>query len=441
LSGQPGPPGALIVAERLSHWYGDGALRTQVLFDVDLVVEPGEIVILTGPSGSGKTTLLALAGALRSVQEGRLSVLGHELRGAGDAARKELRRRIGYIFQGHNLVEALTAAQNVEMSLALYARVSSRDRPRLAREALESVGLGPFADRRPAQLSGGQKQRVAIARALASSPSLVLADEPTASLDKQSGRDVVEKMEALARRQGAAVLLVTHDNRILDLADRLVHLEDGRLTSFTAAVALDAQRMLEALGRTARGGELLHRVQHLPPDRFRSLLEEVTAEFKRLLQVMSLVDSEALPRMLDQVLQAFTWKIGDMLRADRASLFVVDRERGELWSKVTREGREIRIPTTAGIAGHTATTGEALNIPDAYASPLFNPAVDRETGYRTRSILCMPLLSADGRVFAVMQLLNKSGGEAFGVADEEQFRELADQMGVILETWVAMAER
>ena len=430
----------LIAADGVSHFYGRGALRKQILFDISLQVNPGEIVIMTGPSGSGKTTLLTLIGALRSTQEGSLKVFGRELGGATGAELVGVRRGIGYIFQAHNLIDALTAKQNVLMSLALGSSTPA-EMDRRALEMLAAVGLADHADKFPDQLSGGQKQRVAIARSLVTQPRLILADEPTASLDKQSGRDVVDLMGRLAREQSCSVLLVTHDNRILDIADRIIHLEDGRLASFTAAVTTDAQRMLDALAKITRKGELVHRIAELALSQFADLLEQVTGEFQQLLRVMNISRHDAFDSMLEQVLESFTFKIGELLAADRATLFVVDQKHRELWSKVTEQEQEIRIPLGAGIAGRVAATGTGMNIPDAYEEPLFNRAVDEKTGYRTRSILCLPLLNAEGKVFAVMQLLNKAGGVPFDERDEALFREFTGKMGVILETWAAMTER
>ena len=430
----------LIVADGVSHFYGRGALRKQILFDISLQVNPGEIVIMTGPSGSGKTTLLTLIGALRSTQQGSLKVFGRELGGAAGAELVAVRRGIGYIFQAHNLIDALTAKQNVLMSLALGS-ASPGEMDRRALEILAAVGLADHADKFPDQLSGGQKQRVAIARSLVTQPRLILADEPTASLDKQSGRDVVDLMGRLAREQSCSVLLVTHDNRILDIADRIIHLEDGRLASFTAAVTTDAQRMLDALAKITRKGELTHRIAELALSQFADLLEQVTGEFQQLLRVMNISRHEAFDSMLEQVLESFTLKIGELLAADRVTLFVVDQKHRELWSKITEQEQEIRIPIGAGIAGRVAATGTGMNIPDAYLEPLFNRAVDERTGYRTRSILCLPLTTAEGKVFAVMQLLNKSGGVPFDERDEGLFREFTGKMGVILETWAAMTER
>ncbi|MEB3304857.1 MAG: DevA family ABC transporter ATP-binding protein [Cyanobacteriota bacterium] len=220
---------ATVAVQGLSHWYGRGSMRRQVLQGVDLVIQPGEVVLLTGPSGCGKTTLLTLVGALRQVMDGSVRVLGQELRSCGRGERQRLRQSIGMIFQGHNLLRCLTSEQNVQMGADLLPGLSYRARRDRARQWLRAVGLEDHMGKLPHDLSGGQKQRVAIARALAAQPRLLLADEPTAALDRQSGRDVVNLLQSLAREQGCAVLMVTHDPRILDVADRLVQMEDGKL--------------------------------------------------------------------------------------------------------------------------------------------------------------------------------------------------------------------
>lgn len=220
----------VIYIHNLDHYFGKRSLRKQVLFNINLAIQQGEIVILTGPSGSGKTTLLSLIGGLRSVQQGSLKVLNCQLFRASNQKMLKLRRQLGYIFQRHNLVPFLTACQNVQMSLELHQPISRQEVRCRAEAILETVGLRNRIDYYPDQLSEGQKQRVAIARALVTQPRIVLADEPTASLDKNSGRAIVEMMQQLAKQQGCSILLVTHDNRILDIADRLVHMEDGMLT-------------------------------------------------------------------------------------------------------------------------------------------------------------------------------------------------------------------
>ncbi|MEM9137364.1 MAG: DevA family ABC transporter ATP-binding protein [Cyanobacteria bacterium P01_F01_bin.42] len=221
----------VIALDHVNHYFGRGNLRKQILFEVTQQIFSGEVVIMTGPSGSGKTTLLTLIGALRSTQEGSLKVLGQQLFRAKSEKLIQVRRNIGYIFQAHNLLHALTAQQNVQMSLDLHPEMTNGSAKKKSRRMLARVGLEDFCSAYPQQLSGGQKQRVAIARALVSRPKIVLADEPTAALDKKSGRDVVELMQQLAKQQGCTILMVTHDNRILDVADRLIHMEDGQLVS------------------------------------------------------------------------------------------------------------------------------------------------------------------------------------------------------------------
>ncbi len=218
-----------VVVDKLFHAFGQGEMRREVLQNISFTIEPGEVVLLTGPSGCGKTTLLTLIGALRTVQQGQVSVLGQSLQGAGRRRRQQVRRRIGMIFQGHNLLRCLTAEQNVQMGADLLPDLSYRSRRDEARQWLRAVGLEDHMGKVPQDLSGGQKQRVAIARALAANPRLLLADEPTAALDSRTGREVVELLRRLAREQSCAVLMVTHDPRIDDVADRLLQMEDGRL--------------------------------------------------------------------------------------------------------------------------------------------------------------------------------------------------------------------
>lgn len=217
-----------VVINHLNHYYGKGSLRKQVLFDINLEIKAGEIVILTGQSGSGKTTLISLIGGLRSIQEGSLRTLGHELYRSNEEKMVRVRRQVGYIFQAHNLLEFMTARQNVQMSVELHDHLTEVDAKKKAELILKNVGLGHRINYYPRDLSGGQKQRVAIARALVSNPKLVLADEPTASLDSHTGREIVDLMKKLAKEQGCTIVLVTHDLRILDIADRILEIEDGR---------------------------------------------------------------------------------------------------------------------------------------------------------------------------------------------------------------------
>lgn len=223
-------PGAPVEARGLNHWFGEGEARKQALFDIDLAAAPGSLTILMGPSGSGKTTLLTLMGCLRAVQDGSMRLLGRELRGADEDAMVDSRRRLGFIFQSHNLHGSLTALQNVAMGLAVHGPDHSGLHARASAHALTLLGLGERLHYLPQNLSGGQKQRVAIARALVGDPAVVFADEPTAALDKASGLTVVHLLKRMGRARGTTTVMVTHDNRILDLADAIVTLEEGRIT-------------------------------------------------------------------------------------------------------------------------------------------------------------------------------------------------------------------
>lgn len=435
----PTPPPIRVSA--LDHHFGRGELRKQVLFDVGVEIQAGEIVIVTGPSGSGKTTLLTLVGALRSAQSGSVEVLGEELREARPATLENVRRQIGFIFQQHNLLGALTAQQNVELGLRASRRYPRATHPRRARDLLAAVGLGDRMNYRPDQLSGGQRQRVAIARALVAEPRIVMADEPTASLDRRSGREVVDRMRALAKDQGTTILLVTHDNRILDVADRIIHLEDGRLSNFTEAVIANSQHMMKMLAATRRREPIGDLVDSLDEHGFRELLEEMTEESKRFLESTALANNMAFRSMLAQSLFAFTRKLGQLLNADRASLFLVEGDFLVLQvAENLDELGEIRFPLGTGIAGAVAETGEAIRIDDAYADPRFNREVDRQTGYRTRSLLSLPIKNKEGRVFAVAQLLNRKDGQPFDARDEERFATFLQSIGVIFETQLGLAE-
>ena len=437
----------VIALRDVNFYYGSGALRNQVLYGVSAEILPGEIVILTGPSGSGKTTLLSLAGALRSVEQGSVRVLGRDLKDASASVRVKVREEIGFIFQGHNLLKALRAWQNVQMALGTRngRGLSGRQARQRCVGMLEAVGLGDRVDYYPAQLSGGQKQRVAIARALVREPKIVLADEPTASLDRVSGREVVDRLHNLAKRQGCAILLVTHDNRILDIADRVLTLEDGRLSSFSSGMIANAGHLLTAFARLRGTSEVKRRIDRLSLRQFLELLEKMGAEFKEFLKTLELGRREAIEALFDEVLEAVTEKIRDLLHADRATLFLVDRDQNTLRSKIAHGGGEkplvIEIPVGTGIAGRVAAIGEPMNIADPYGHPDFNPEVDRQTGYRTESILCMPLRDRRKQVFAVVQLLNREDGKPFQPEDERAFAEFGEPLGAILESCARLAPR
>ena len=429
-----------IKVEGLNHSYGKGELKKQILFDVEVEICKGEIVIVTGPSGSGKTTMLTLVGALRSAQEGSVRILGEELLNAKPATLEKVRQQIGFIFQQHNLLGALSALQNVELGIRACGKFPRSEHRERAKNMLNAVGLGERIHHKPDQLSGGQRQRVAIARALVSEPAMLLADEPTASLDKQSGREVVERMKVLAKEHGTTILLVTHDNRILDIADRIVHLEDGCLSTFTDAVIANNRHTMEMLADNRQKQPVGELVDKLDEIQFRDLLQDITEESERFLETTALANNLAFKSMLEQGLFAFTRKLGVLLNAERSSLFLLQGE--ELLLKVSEnleEMGEIRIPLGSGIAGAVAQSGQAIRIDDAYSDPRFNREVDKRTGFHTRSILSLPVKNLEGKVFAVAQLLNRKDGQPFDEEDEQRFAGFVQSIGVIFETQLGLA--
>src|SRR6267142_1466454 len=222
---------ALIEARELTKTYAHGEAAMRALDHVTLDVRQGDVTLLVGPSGSGKTTLLSILGCILRPTSGTLRIMGEDVTRMKERDLPAIRReRIGFVFQAFNLFPTLTAEQNVVLALDLKG-VSGRTARDRAASLLDQVGLCDKLDAYPADLSGGQKQRVAIARALAGDPPVILADEPTAALDSQNGRAVMQVLKTLARERGRAIVIVTHDNRMLGYADRTVRMEDGRIVS------------------------------------------------------------------------------------------------------------------------------------------------------------------------------------------------------------------
>lgn len=410
----------VISMSKVCHHYGVGALRRQVLFDVTCEIVPGEIVIITGPSGSGKTTVLTLAGALRSVQSGSMFVLGQELNGAGHNTLVRIRENIGFIFQHHNLLHSLTAIQNVQMSIGLDG-LSLREMRSRSASMLDAVGLGDRLRCFPNELSGGERQRVAVARALVRRPKIVLADEPTAALDKKSGRDVVELLRQLARGEGCAVLLVTHDNRILDIADRIMRLEDGRLGSFDEALSPYAGHLLTVLAHVWEKDHLRLLMDRPGEGEFVEFLNTMGGEVEQLLNILNLGSRESIRMLLDNLLDIILLKIADTVGVVGAGFF-------------DRNGQKLHIaldppawPKEA-LAARAIESGRIVNV----------CALDLGPGIQC--VLCVPLRDRQGDVVAVAQLVNKKDGGSFTDADEWAFRDFATPLGLILEAWQRVLE-
>lgn len=427
-----------IVIDNVNHHFGEGDLRRQILFNVKTEIQAGEIILLTGPSGSGKTTLLTLIGALRTTQAGSLQVLGRELMGANEQTLTEVRKRIGYIFQSHNLLEALTAQQNVQMALQLQPHLPHAQHKQLAAEALTAVSLEDKLHIHPSELSGGQRQRVAIARALAGQPDMILADEPTASLDRNTGREIVELLQQLAKQKSVTVVLVTHDNRILDIADRILTLEDGQLSSLMNTVTSDTQHMMRMLAQDIRKGYLVQRVSEMSQAEFSQMLHQITAETKRMLETIELLQGDAFESIYQQVISAFTTKAGEILGAERAVLYFLDGGAGEFWTYQKDAAgtlQETRVPANSGIASAVVETGKGLNITDVLSAESYDPLID---GEQSRTLLAAPVIDSNGTVFAVVELSNKIAAQGFNQADEKQLSEFTTSLGLILESWWRM---
>jgi len=240
-----------IAVRKLTKQYEEGAAGTLALRSVDLDVHAGELLMLMGPSGSGKTTLLSIMGCILTATSGSVRVAGREVVGLSEKELPALRlEHMGFVFQGFNLFPTLTAGENVELMLDLKGAPAAKAKKR-AQELLEQVGLAEKYASFPADLSGGQKQRVAIARALAGDPGIVLADEPTAALDSHTGRNVMEMMSELAHKRDRAVVIVTHDSRVLDFADRIVKIEDGAVAVAPETEVVPAGLLAQSLHQAA----------------------------------------------------------------------------------------------------------------------------------------------------------------------------------------------
>jgi len=220
----------VIYTDQVVRRFGEGAALVTAVGGVSLTVERGEFAALVGPSGSGKSTLLNLIGGLDAPNEGHIALAGMNLTSMSSAEMSDFRRdHIGFIFQSYNLIPVLSAAENIEYIMLLQG-LAARDRRKRVDEMLKMVGLDGLGHRRPAELSGGQQQRVAVARAMASSPDIILADEPTANLDSKTGVALLETMRELNENEGVTFLFSTHDQKIIERARRLVWLEDGMVT-------------------------------------------------------------------------------------------------------------------------------------------------------------------------------------------------------------------
>jgi putative ABC transport system ATP-binding protein len=221
----------IITVDSVSKVYHQGSVSFKALDDVSLAINKGEFIALAGPSGSGKTTLLNLIGGLDIADEGQIFFNGENLEKMSDGSRADLRlHQIGFVFQAYNLIPVLTAAENIDYILLLQ-KVDKSLRQKRVKEILEEVGLSDKANNRPDELSGGQQQRVAVARAVVTDPAVILADEPTANLDSKTGRKLLEMMKEMNKNKNVTFVFATHDSMVMDFADRLISLKDGKIVT------------------------------------------------------------------------------------------------------------------------------------------------------------------------------------------------------------------
>jgi putative ABC transport system ATP-binding protein len=427
----------ILAVSGLNHFYGSGPLRRQILFDVAASIDPGEIVLITGPSGSGKTTFLSLAGTLRTVQHGSIRIFGKELKGASQSELIEIRKSTGFIFQNQNLLDSHTALQNVELSLGIWPAMPADEVRSACHEALEAVGLGNHMHHYPQQLSGGQKQRVAIARALVRKPRIIFADEPTASLDRKSGREVVELMQVLVHRQNCAILMVTHDHRILDIADRILSLEEGRVSSFESSLA-GTSRFLTTVSQLQRSGSLIAYVDKLSNEKFQDLVQQTSQDLQWILETIELGSREALQSLIYEILEAVAHKIKVMLGAEKASLFIVNPESSELYSRFVRN-KAARASDAASPQEPSAADGGILQLLKPGVSSYFDFAFQYEQDHRDGRLLCMPVVDRRGSVLAILEMIKRQEDPAFNEADEKNFADYAESLAVILEASLQIA--
>ncbi len=427
----------ILAVTELNHFYGSGTLRRQILFDVAASIDPGEIVLITGPSGSGKTTFLSLAGTLRTVQHGSIRIFGKELNGASQSELIEIRKSTGFIFQNQNLLDSHTALQNVELSLGIWPAMPADEVRSACHEALEAVGLGNHMHHYPQQLSGGQKQRVAIARALVRKPPIIFADEPTASLDRKSGREVVELMQVLVHRQNCAILMVTHDHRILDIADRILSLEEGRVSSFESSLA-GTSRFLTTVSQLQRSGSLIAYVDKLSNEKFQDLVQQTSQDLQWILETIELGSREALQSLIYEILEAVAHKIKVMLGAEKASLFIVNPESSELYSRFVRN-KAAGASDAASPHEPSAADGGILQLLKPGVSSYFDFAFQYEQDHRDGRLLCMPVVDRRGSVLAILEMIKRQEDPAFNEADEKNFADYAESLAVILEASLQIA--
>ncbi|WP_068377313.1 ATP-binding cassette domain-containing protein [Paraglaciecola hydrolytica] len=421
-----------ISVKNLDFFFGSGELKKQILFDISTDIRAGEIVIVTGPSGSGKTTLLTIVSALRSVNTGSVQIFGKELCGAKSKDLEQVRKNIGFIFQQHNLIAALTALQNVVLGIRISGKYKGSQIEQRAIEYLHLVGLGERIHYLPEQLSGGQKQRVAIARAMAAEPKILMADEPTASLDKQSGRDVVDQMKSMAKEQGSTILLVTHDNRILDVADRIIYLEDGQIASFNEAVIDSSQHMMKVVADTPS-----ERPNNQNESDFDSqyFMVDLSLQSQRILALKSKINPIAFKGVLTNALTDFTTRACEIFDTHGFVLYLANEQAWSVTPLGSSSGQQIgTYPNQGGVVNAVRDLNKSLLITNSFGDKRIEPALDKQFD-EAQMIMAVPLRRRSGEVFAVVQCRRLSNKAVFTERDLKLFELFCSSITGLLEAY------
>jgi len=409
----------LVIANDLNFSFGEGELRRQMLYGIDFVLEPGEIVIVTGPSGSGKSTFLTLVGTLRSHQEGQLDVVGNSLLGASAATINNVRQQLGFIFQYHNLLDSLTATENVLMGFAKGDKRTKSQLKEVASSTLATLGLEMRLNYKPSSLSGGQNQRVSIARALVRSPKVILADEPTASLDATTTEIVMRLFREQTKELGSSILLVTHDDRIFKQADRVVEVRDGKLRD-AGATYLDhgKNQASAALTTIAHSHKLEAPAVTADPRPGTLAANRVKGALESLEKVLSDLAEIKLATTLQSLAQSLTYiasESASSLNADGCSIYLYDKDNAELFTLALSSAKDdlegFAISTDKGFVGKCFREGAAVLEGRAADSTTLDRTIDLKSGLTTQSVACVPLSTETGDVFGIIQLVDQKADQ------------------------------
>ncbi|MGK7878452.1 MAG: cyclic peptide export ABC transporter [Xenococcaceae cyanobacterium] len=400
---------------------------------INLTLYPGELVFIVGGNGSGKSTLAKIITGLYSPEEGKIKFADQTV---DDYNREWYRQHFSAIFADYYLFERLLGLdeQNLDSNAQAYLQeLELEKKVQIKEDKLSTIAL-----------SQGQKKRLALLNAYLEDRPIYLFDEWASDQDPIFKRVFYNRILLDLKRQGKTIVVISHDDRYFHLADRIFRLDYGKLSATQGELLLHVGNLMSVISETDES-DIKEKIQNLSLQEFSYFLEELNKEFEQIFTTIHLLNDRSLNDKIEIIIETISLKIALILQAEQVTFFVVDKENGRLWSKNARgpggELINIEIPLNAGIAGYVATMGETVNIPDPYKDPRFNPQVDRNTGFRTRNILCLPIFNSQNEVFAVVQVLNKTGDKPFDSEEEQKFLELTQSLGMILETSILSIQK